>query len=90
VHAHLWEPSEDETPDARPRRLWHLPQPVLDIAADNAQTKAAGDGVVIIDRAKSPVDAAPLAAITGAVWLAGLPPEEAPPSVYEERDLMLA
>lgn len=45
----------------------HRPQPILDVAAANAATKPLGDAWVW-DRRKSPVDAAPLVAVTGALW----------------------
>lgn len=42
----------------------HLPQPVLDIAAKAAQTRMTGDGLFMFDRRKSPVDIAPLVAVS--------------------------
>ncbi|MBD8019380.1 terminase [Brevibacterium gallinarum] len=46
----------------------HNPQPVLDIAAATAVLKQLQDGFVI-NRTKSPVDASPLVAFEGALWL---------------------
>lgn len=59
------EPDEDE---ADKRRLFHMPSPVLDRPASTAVTRPLGDGWVI-DRRKSPIDAAPLVAVVGAVWV---------------------
>lgn len=59
----------------------HRPQPILDVAAATAVTKPLGD-TWAWDRKKSPVDAAPLVAITGAVWLISPRPEEGPPLVH--------
>lgn len=70
------------------RRLHHLPQPVLDVAAANAAVKLGADGAMLWNRASSPVDIAPLVALTGAVWHATQ--REAPParSVYETRGVL--
>lgn len=57
----------------------HNPQPALDLAAATAATKALGDGAVI-DRRKSPQDAAPLVAFEGALWLYGRPTRTPPPA----------
>lgn len=69
VTAHLWSPdkAQGETEDDRPVRLWHGPQPVLDLAASTAVTKPLTDAWVW-DRRRSPHDAAPLMAVTVAVW----------------------
>lgn len=48
--------------------LRHLRQPVLDAAAANAATRPVGD-TWAWDRRRSPVDSAPLVAVTGALWL---------------------
>lgn len=74
----------DETP---PKKLYHLPQPVLDLAAGYAATKAGGDGPILWDRMKSPVDAAPIVAITGAVWLLHQKPAPVEKSYYAEHDV---
>lgn len=76
--------SEEE----RPRHLTHRKQPVLDVAAAVAVKKRMGDAFVW-DRTSSPVDIAPLVAVTGAVWaLLGYRMPE--PSVYETRRLVVA
>lgn len=69
--------------------LRHLPQPVLDVAAAMAVPKILSDGGMAWDRVKSPVDIAPLVAVTGALWLAMRPSEdeELPESVYNARGL---
>lgn len=65
----------------------HRSQPLLNIAAANAATKPAGDAWWW-DRRKSPVDVAPLIAVTGATWcLTSAMPEKTGPSAYEERGL---
>ncbi|MGI8682062.1 MAG: terminase [Mycobacteriales bacterium] len=51
----------------RSRKVRHRPQPVLDVAAANASVRPMGDAYVW-DRKKSPVDVAPLVAVTGALW----------------------
>lgn len=43
-------------------RVYHLPQPVLDMPARTAQTRNLGGGAMVLDRAKSPDDVAPLMA----------------------------
>lgn len=48
-------------------RMFHLPQPVLDVAAAQAKTKPLGDSWVI-ERRHSPVDAAPLIAAAAAIF----------------------
>lgn len=86
VNAGIWEPS-DEVPEA-PQRLYHLPQPVLDVAAANAVTKSGGDGPILWDRSRSPVDISPLVAANAAVWLACQPePEPEPESYYASNEL---
>lgn len=57
--------------DGEPR-FAHLGQPALNVAAANAATRPVGDAWAW-DRRKSPVDAAPLVAVTGALW--GLTPQ---------------
>lgn len=68
-------------------RFLHLPHPGLDRAASTAVPKVLGQGAVVIDRAKSPTDAAPLQALIGAVWGLWQLPEEPVPSAYEDYDL---
>ena len=57
--------------------LAHNPQPALDAAAAMASTRNLG-GVDVIDLRNSPVDASPLLAAIGAVWLLGHQPEVKP------------
>jgi hypothetical protein len=72
---------------ARETGVRHRSQPILNIAAANAATKPAGDAWWW-DRRKSPVDVAPLIAVTGAAWcLTSAMPETPGPSAYEERGL---
>jgi hypothetical protein len=53
---------------------------VLDVPAGAAVMKALGNAYVI-DRIKSPGDAAPLSAVTGAHWLLKNPPEAPEPRI---------
>lgn len=69
--------------------LCHLPQPLLDVAAGNAVPKILTDGGMAWDRKKSPVDIAPLVAVTGALWHALQRPEEKVRSAYEDGGLMV-
>ena len=41
-------------------KIFHLPQPVMDMAAKTMQTRNLGGGVELPDRVKSPDDIAPL------------------------------
>jgi hypothetical protein len=50
------------------RKIRHLAHPGLDAAATSASVKVLSQGGWVIDRAKSPTDAAPLIAVIGAVW----------------------
>lgn len=52
------------------RRLKHLSHPGLDAAATSAAVKVMAQGGWVVDRVKSPTDAAPLIAVIGAVWAA--------------------
>jgi hypothetical protein len=90
VKAHLWtpDPAENETAEDRPARIWHLPQPVLDLAAGTAVTKPLGDAWVW-NRKASPYGAAPLMAATGAAWDVLQPVEIVPVSAYETGTLMV-
>lgn len=58
--------------------LWHNRQPALDLAAERAKGNELTGGRVI-DRLKSPVDAAPLIALFGGWWLSQRPNRKAPP-----------
>lgn len=65
------------------RRVRHRNQPLLNVAAANASTKPLGDSWVW-DRRKSPVDIAPLIAVTGAAWcLTSSMPDAPTQSAYE-------
>lgn len=68
--------------------LCHLPQPVLDVAAATAVPKILSDGGMAWDRRKSPVDIAPLVAVTGALWHALLHEQPAQRSAYEGRGVL--
>lgn len=67
--------------------LRHRTQPLLDVAAATAATKPAGDAW-LWDRKKSPADAAPLIAVTGALWGLSQIPEPVR-SAYEDHDLVV-
>lgn len=68
--------------------LVHLPQPILDTAANNAAVKPLGDSWVW-NRKASASDISPLLASTGAVWHV-LQHEPPPPrSAYEDEGLMV-
>jgi hypothetical protein len=82
------EDMDDETdPEAVfPPVIRHREQPNLDIAAQQAVTKPAGDGI-LLDRTHSPVDIAPLVACSGATWLYyAHPPAVKKRSKYEDED----
>lgn len=57
-------------------KIFHLPQPVLDQPAKTAQLKQLGGGATVIDRTKSPDDAAPLMAVVMAFTAATAPVKE--------------
>lgn len=59
-------------------KVRHNPQPVLDQAAASAVLRQLGEGAVI-DRRRSPTDAAPLVAFEGALWLLSRPMKTPPP-----------
>lgn len=86
VNAGLWDAEAPDAPEEQPRRVFHLPQPVLDIAAEFAVTRSGGDGPILWDRKKSPVDIAPLVAVNAAVWLAMQKPEPKEQSYYANND----
>lgn len=75
------------TADHRPARVWHRPQPVLDVSASTAVIKPLGESYVW-SRAKSPTDAAPLVAVTGALWALRQKTDAPEVSVYESRGLV--
>ncbi|WP_069164902.1 terminase large subunit domain-containing protein [Nocardia altamirensis] len=62
------------------KRLRHLPHPGLDLAATTAAVRPAGDAWVI-DRKRSPSDAAPLVAAIAALW-ALLAPDDPAPQIH--------
>jgi hypothetical protein len=66
---------DDPEDDPDKQRVFHLPQPVLDRPASTAKTKLLANGGWVIDRVKSPTDAAPLMAAIGAVWVLLRPQE---------------
>lgn len=68
-------------------QLFHLPQPVLDVPAATAVKRQLGDSWVI-DRKRSPEDAAPLCAAIGAVWALASKPAVPKVSAYEGRRLV--
>lgn len=74
--------------DKIPARIHHRPQPVLDIAAATAVIKPLGESYVW-SRAKSPTDAAPLVAVTGAFWALQRPSDAPRRSKYEDGDLLV-
>lgn len=77
----------DPDDDPGKRRVFHNPQPALDVPASTAATRPIGDGWVI-DRRKSPVDASPLVAAVCAVHALGqIEPEFV--SAYEDHGLMV-
>jgi len=80
-------PADDDGDREPVITLTHGMQPSLDVAATSAVIKAVGDGWVI-NRTKSPADAAPLVAAIGALWLVTQNPEYEKPSVYETRGLI--
>lgn len=78
-----------ETGETRiPKRIHHRPQPVLDIAAATAAVKLLSDGAMVWNRTRSPVDVAPLVAVTGAHWLLNQRPDKPIVSAYESSGLM--
>ena len=62
----------------RDGEFWHNPQPALDQAAERAVPKDLPGGR-LVDRLKSPVDAAPIVAVAGAWWLSQRRSVPAPP-----------
>lgn len=72
----------------RENALTHNPWPSLDLAAATAVPKLTDGGAFMWDLRRSPNDAAPLQAATGAVWLLTRPVEEPAVSAYEGRGVM--
>lgn len=85
------ESADPDSPAADPEEirdpmLRHRIQPLLDLAAQQAITKPAGDGL-LVDRKASPVDAAPLVASIAAVWVYfAHAPTPKKRSKYEDQD----
>ena len=90
IRAHVWvpDPGNGETDADQPVRIWHLPQPVLDLPAGTAVTKPLGDSWAW-DRKNSPYGAAPLMAVSGAAWDVLQPVVLVTESAYESGDLMV-
>ena len=87
----LWDAVAASAPDTKADavRLMHLPQPVLDLAANVAVTRPMGDGAWAWDRVKSREDISPLVALTMAHGLeTAVQASEAPdrkPTAYATR-----
>lgn len=81
-------PADDDGEREAVITLTHGMQPSLDVAATSAVIKPVGDGWVI-NRGRSPEDAAPLVAAMGALWLVTQNPEYPQASVYETRGLIM-
>ena len=83
-----WKLDPDAEVREPPGRVFHRPQPVLDLAASTAHIKPAGDAW-LWDRRKSPNDVAPLCAATWALD-ALLTQPEVYRSAYEDAGLVVA
>lgn len=88
VAAADWSLDPDAEVREPPGRVFHRPQPVLDLAAGTAHVKPAGDAY-LWDRRKSPNDVAPLCAVTWALD-ALLTQPEVYRSAYEDAGLVVA
>lgn len=69
----FWDGVAAADPERGGTRIYHLPQPVLDAPAKTAQIRQLGGGATVIDRVKSPDDAAPLMACVMAFTGATMP-----------------
>lgn len=67
-------------------RVFHRPQPRLDLPAATASTRPTSDGWMW-DMGKSPTDIAPLVGVTGALWLLNRPDEKIE-SAYESHGVL--
>lgn len=77
-------PPEPGQPPRNGVRIFHLPQPVLDVPAKTMQIKTMGGGATVPDRSKSPDDIAPLFACAMAYTAAtAIRKEEAGKKIYE-------
>ena len=88
VAAADWSLDPDAEVREPPGRVFHRPQPVLDLAAGTAHVKPAGDAY-LWDRRKSPNDVAPLCAVTWALSALLTQPEPYR-SAYEDAGLVVA
>lgn len=71
----------------RDKLVVHGGQPPLDMAATTAEVRYSGDGIFMWDRRRSPVDVAPLIAVSfGWYFLTQTVEDETVSSVYDERD----
>jgi hypothetical protein len=70
----------------RDGRIVHRGQPGLDMAAQTAQLRYAGDGVFMWDRRKSALDVAPLVAVSMAYFFLTEDPDAGRRSAYEDED----
>lgn len=75
----------------REGKVWHLPQPVLDLAAQTAEKKFLAGGAWVLDPGKSPTDIAALRAWIAALWLlenhkSEPPPPQRPPQAIPADD----
>ncbi|NHI16855.1 terminase [Microbacterium excoecariae] len=73
------------------RAAWHMPSPVLDLAAQTAERKTLSGGAWVLDHINSPVDIAPIKAWIAALWLllnhdAEPPPPPPPPKALATDD----
>ena len=71
----------------REERVWHLPWPVLDLAAQTAERKFLAGGTWVIDPVKSPNDPAALRAWIHALWALDNQAAPPPPPPPESRAL---
>ena len=91
----LWDAVAASAPDSRSdaTRLMHIPQPVLDLAANVAVTRPMGDGAWAWDRVKSREDISPLVALTMAHGLETRVPEQPAsklkPTAYADHGVLL-
>lgn len=88
----FWDAVNAGNPDEKHRgdgvRLYHIPQPVLDLAANTAVTRPLGDGAWAWDRAKSVEDVSPLIAATEAFGALTSERDAVHKSAYEDHELM--
>lgn len=76
-------PPEPGQPPRNGVRIFHLPQPVLDVPAKTMQIKTMGGGATVPDRSKSPDDIAPLFACAMAYAAATAIRKEEQKKIYE-------